>query len=194
MLPMRHRPLVQGIQFRKLKGTLVGSSFSASGPRGIFLNQSNAGFGETKRPGYENAVHHILAVLPQSTYLTSMRSIFPSVKWGQLYLEFQCYLERMNEIRYIKPPTKCLTLGGLQQELIAFLFSFQFLFSRTHPPHCIKDKTVAASGENSNVTKGESSLEASETHWQDSSVSHTLGLGRQPCSWPQSHFQFCRYH
>ena len=65
------------------KGNAGRAGLQASSPGGIFLNQSDAGFGETKEPEFEHFLHHILALLPLSTSLTSVRSISPFVKWAQ---------------------------------------------------------------------------------------------------------------
>lgn len=70
---------------RKPKEMLAELAFNVSSTHGLSLDQSNAGSGETKTPGFENFLHHILAVLP----LLNLYEIhFPVCKMGTITLTF----------------------------------------------------------------------------------------------------------
>lgn len=69
-----------------MKGNASRVSLRCLQPPWCISEQNNAVFGKTRRPGFEHFFHHILAVLPQPSYLISVRSVFPSVKYGQLHL------------------------------------------------------------------------------------------------------------
>ena len=70
---------------RKPKEMLAELAWNVSSTRGLSLNQGNAGSGETKRPGFEIFLHHILAVLP---LLNVYEIHFPVCKMGTITLTF----------------------------------------------------------------------------------------------------------
>lgn len=107
-------------------------------PMVYFWTRVMQALGKMKRPGFENFLHHTLSVLHQSSYLTSLRSISPSVNGDNFTYFLKRYLEETEWDTIHRAPTECITLSGVNS-LANF---FQLLLLYPHPLHFIDDLSV----------------------------------------------------